>query len=349
MNKINKLRGMSMSAYIVEGFSLGLTLAGSCLATCGPIYAPVLLMEKRTFLKNLFIVLEITAGRFLTYALFGAIAGYFGQQIPDEYREWLTGSSYVVLSVLLIYMVIPKKNVDHATCPHKKMAGVGKRYPFWLGVVTGISICPSFLLALSQAVDLAGIWQGMLFFIAFFGGTTLVILPMAFLGFLPNWRLDYVKKIGIILTIPVALWFGYRGIVKIKDIVIQPELVAFTEASNVYIINEGKFDSLSLALAKQLSLNVKKIIKIDEDALKESKINKMITKSHIIRLRSYNLSTDQKNELKTLVEKQNIYLVDFYIHNNSGISYADTIYNYLDYYRFKVKNAGFYFIFGDDN
>jgi len=336
-----------MSAYMVEGFSLGLTLAGSCLATCGPIYAPVLLMEKRTFLKNLLIVLEITAGRFFTYALFGALAGYLGQQIPDEYREWLTGGSYVILAILLLYMLLPKKNLNHSGCAHKKMAMSAKRFPFWLGVVTGISICPSFLLALSQAVDLAGVWQGVLFFIAFFAGTTIVILPLAFLGFLPGWRMDIVKKIGIILTIPVALWFGYRGTMKIKELVIPARMLAFTESPKVYLITESRFDTLGLALSRKLNSHGRATIKLSEDALNQNKIDLISAESPVIRLRSESLTAEQRETLKTMTEEKNIYLVDFYVNKSSGADYADTLYSYLDYYRFKIRDKGFYFVFGE--
>jgi len=336
-----------MSAYIVEGFSLGLTLAGSCIATCGPIYAPVLLMEKRTFLKNLLVVLEITAGRFFSYAIFGAIAGYLGQQIPDEYREWLTGGSYVILAILLLYMLIPKKNINHAGCAHKRMAGSAKRFPFWLGVVTGISICPSFLLALSQAVDLAGIWQGMLFFTAFFAGTTIVILPLAFLGFLPGWRMDVVKKIGIALTIPVALWFGYRGIIKMKDLMIPARMLSFVEAPKVYLVTESQFDSLGSALSEKLRRNGRQVVKLSEDAATPDKIGLLSAESPVIRLHSKILSDDQKESLKSMSENQNIYLLDFYVKNSSKATYADTLYSYLDFYRFKISDKGFYFIFGE--
>ena len=336
-----------MAAYLIEGFSLGLTLAGSCLATCGPIYAPVLLLEKRTLTKNFLIVLEITTGRFFTYALFGALAGYLGQQLPDQYREWLTAVSYLILAVVLLFMLRPGRKINHSGCAQKKMAMSAKRFPFWLGVITGINVCPSFLLALSSAVDIAGIWQGMLFFTAFFAGTTLVILPLAFLGFLPRWRLDLVKKIGIILTIPVAIWFGYRGTVKLIELLIPSKLVAYTEAPDLFILGNRQTDSLVVKLAERLRQNGKSKVHVIQTESERLPDSLLLPETHLLRILNRIDKPFSQDSLKKTAESSKIYLLDFQLPAEYDSDYADSIYAYLDFYRFKVKNKGFYFNFGN--
>jgi hypothetical protein len=82
--------GDSEGAGLFEGLSAGLTLGlatgTACLASCGPVYAAYLLGEKRTGLQSLIVILLLNAGRFIAYALFGALVGYLGGSIPASVR-----------------------------------------------------------------------------------------------------------------------------------------------------------------------------------------------------------------------------------------------------------------------
>ena len=78
---------------LIEGTILGLTTGTACLVTCSPIYLPYLISEDRKLGKSILAVLEISAGRFVSYLAFGAIAGYTGAQIASVNRELFTSYS----------------------------------------------------------------------------------------------------------------------------------------------------------------------------------------------------------------------------------------------------------------
>jgi len=169
---------------------------------------------------------------------------------------------------------------------------------------------------------------------------------MAFLGFLPRWRMDIVKKVGIVLTVPVALWFGYRGVIKLKDLLTKPQLIAFTETKQLYLINEKTNDSIGLLLSDRLSKLGIKTIRIHEQNFTSLPDSLLLSNNYILRLHSKVLNAETKDGLKKTAEAKNVYLLDFYLPDSLKSSYADTLYGYLDFYRFKVKDNGFYFQFG---
>ena len=57
-----------MISQLSEGFLLGIATGTTCLATCGPIYAPYLMQYDRNLKASLVTLLEISGGRFATYS-----------------------------------------------------------------------------------------------------------------------------------------------------------------------------------------------------------------------------------------------------------------------------------------
>lgn len=192
---------------LIEGLFLGLSTGSACLVTCSPIYLPWLATEERNIKKSLYKVMEISLGRFISYLIFGALAGYFGTKISPMNRELFTGISYILLSVFLVFNAF-------RTSSHDKKCLVPKwskfsQSAFLLGLITGINFCPSFLIALSSSFELAGVSSGMLLFTGFFVGTTLFLLPLAFTSFLTT--MPTFKKIARYASICIALYFLYKG------------------------------------------------------------------------------------------------------------------------------------------
>jgi sulfite exporter TauE/SafE len=201
---------------LFEGFGTGLTLGlatgTACLASCGPIYATYLLSERRTGLQSLWVILKLNAGRFLAYALFGAIVGYLGGAVPVSIRVPLALSGYILFSLYLLLSVIRVRK----TCSGCNTGRFLKitRSSFLLGVLTGFSICPAFLIALTRAFDSNGAVHGMMMFIGFYVGTTVYMLPFAIFGLLT--MKDWITKAARIIAVVVAIYFmalGIRGIV----------------------------------------------------------------------------------------------------------------------------------------
>ena len=196
-----------MIAALLEGLALGLATGTVCLFTCTPIYLPFLLSENRKLGGNLLAVLEISAGRFFSYLTFGAVAGMLGASIGAVNRDLFTAIAYILLSAYLVLTAVRTRRADHQ-CHVPRWLGLTKS-GFLLGVFTGINFCPAFLIALSNAIHLAGALQGMMLFLGFFAGTSLFLVPLAFAGMLA--RLRNLKSMAQVAAILVAVWFIGKG------------------------------------------------------------------------------------------------------------------------------------------
>ncbi|MBN2829016.1 MAG: sulfite exporter TauE/SafE family protein, partial [Candidatus Cloacimonetes bacterium] len=137
---------------LTEGFLLGLTTGTTCLVTCTPIYLPFIVAEKRSILRNLLKVMEISMGRFVSYLAFGAAAGYLGGSIASLDRTLFTGIAYILITIFM-FLSFFRLTRKEKSCHIPKFVNF-TRSAFLLGVFTGINFCPSFLIALSKAVDL---------------------------------------------------------------------------------------------------------------------------------------------------------------------------------------------------
>jgi sulfite exporter TauE/SafE len=197
---------------LLEGFLLGLSTGTLCLLTCAPIYLPYLISEERSLRKSFYKVMEISAGRFLAYLLFGALAGWLGSFLPQQQRTLFTGISYILLSVFLILNTIRTHRADKQC----RVPGWLKftNSAFMLGIFTGVNFCPSFLIALTKAVDLGGAVGGTLLFMGFFAGTTLFLLPLALGGLLT--AIGRLKQLARLVSLLIALWFVWQGIINIR-------------------------------------------------------------------------------------------------------------------------------------
>ncbi|RLC51841.1 MAG: hypothetical protein DRH79_05620 [Candidatus Cloacimonadota bacterium] len=193
---------------LIEGLVLGFSTGSLCLVTCTPIYLPYLISEDRKLSKGILAVLEISAGRFFSYLAFGAFAGYAGAQISTVNREVFTSIAYILLSIYLVLSAVRTRN-KQKKCHVPKLTMLTKS-AFVLGVLTGINFCPSFLIALSKAVDLGGALSGMTLFLGFFLGTSVFLIPLAFIGQIS--RISKMKMIAQIASIFIAVWFTFTGI-----------------------------------------------------------------------------------------------------------------------------------------
>jgi len=192
---------------LLEGFLLGLSLGTTCLVTCLPIYLPYLTSEDNSLKRSLLKVLEISAGRFVPYLLFGALTGWLGAFIPPESRILFTGISYLLLSAFLVLNSL-RTHREGKSCQASGLLRLTKS-PFLLGVITGISFCPSFLMALTRSVDLGGVFNGVILFLGFFFGTSLYLFPLALGGLLTV--IGQVKLVARYLSLLIAVWFVWQG------------------------------------------------------------------------------------------------------------------------------------------
>ncbi|MGE5397272.1 MAG: sulfite exporter TauE/SafE family protein [Chitinophagales bacterium] len=203
---------------MVQGFLLGLASGTVCLATCLPVLFPLLLGEGSDTRQNYFLLGKFLSGRLVGYMLFGLIAGVFSQLLngTGPARELILGAVDAILSILMIVYGFSR---PREVCAGKAMNwSVAKGFSRWpellptvLGFLTGLSLCPPFLLALAGASNSRTIIGSMLFFLAFFFGTCLYFIPMPVIG-LAN-RFQTLKIIGRLAAIVIAVYYLYTGII----------------------------------------------------------------------------------------------------------------------------------------
>ncbi|MEA1972551.1 MAG: sulfite exporter TauE/SafE family protein [Candidatus Cloacimonadota bacterium] len=197
-----------MLRILSQGFGLGIATGLTCLTTCSPIYIPFLLSEKRSLWNSSLKVFEISLGRFIAYLTFGALAGFTGSQLSSFNREIFTAISYISISLYLLFSA-------YRTHQHTKMCAIPKftkftQSAFLLGIVTGLNFCPSFLLAISNAISSGGAMNGSLLFLGFFFGTTIYLIPLIFVGGIS--KIHKMQHIAKFISILVGLYFLFSGI-----------------------------------------------------------------------------------------------------------------------------------------
>jgi len=193
---------------LLEGFFLGISTGSLCLMTCTPIYLPYIMTSDRKLSKSLLAIGEISAGRFISYLAFGAMAGMAGANISGIDRNFYGAIANILLSIYLVLTVIRSDRTEKK-CHIPKVAAI-TRSGLLLGILTGINFCPAFLIALTEAVNLGGAISGILLFMGFFFGTTLYLIPLAFASLLN--QINKMKYIARILSLIVAAWFIYKGV-----------------------------------------------------------------------------------------------------------------------------------------
>ena len=192
-----------MIATLTEGFLLGLATGTTCLVACGPVYAPYLMQYGRSLPKSLLAVLELSAGRFISYLIVGAAAGLLGRQLDFEVKGLLTAGAYSLFSIFLLVTVFRTHRRDRC-CRSGRWAGVVDR-PLVLGLLTGINVCPPFLLALTKAASGSGPAAGITLFAAFFVGSSLFLAPLSAFGLFGEQRL--FRSVARWGAVAVSVWF----------------------------------------------------------------------------------------------------------------------------------------------
>jgi sulfite exporter TauE/SafE len=192
-----------------QGFLLGLSTGVFCLGYCAPVLVPYVLAEVRPQLRmNLGLVGQFLLGRLAAYALFGLAAGCLGVWVGGSLPRWVIALSLVVLSSLLILYALAQNLPRPALC--RLMKGHSARMPSVLGFLTGINPCPPFLLAAAYVFEGADPLGGVLLFLAFFVGTSLYMLPLAFVGLLS--RYEQIREVARLTAVIVGVVFMLMGI-----------------------------------------------------------------------------------------------------------------------------------------
>jgi hypothetical protein len=204
---------------LAEGLLLGLASGGACLTLCAPVLVPYLLGEGRTARANLVPVGGFLAGRLAGYMTFAVLAWLTHSLLIETlpHQKATFGIVAVALALLLIvYGFTGRDRSCRTTCagaaasPKRRNLAI---MPVTMGFLTGVNVCPPFLLAFSSAAQLPRLWQGLLFFAAFFVGTSVYVAPLPLVGLVGGC--ERIRIIARLAAGVVGLFYLYSGIVSI--------------------------------------------------------------------------------------------------------------------------------------
>ncbi len=212
---------------MIEAFLLGLSNGGVCVAYCAPVLVPYLLGQGCSTAPQFRIVLLFLLGRLAGYSVFSLFA--FGFHIILRHnatnRAVTVGIVYIVLSVFLIIQGFSGKKAEPPKCAMRSeiaRINVIRRLgpymaPVFMGLLTGLALCPPFLLAFTAASNTGSLAGSLVFFLSFFCGTSVFFLPFPLLGIFQ--RLRTLTVIGRLSMGIAGVWYFYSGLVLIMSVI----------------------------------------------------------------------------------------------------------------------------------
>jgi hypothetical protein len=161
--------------------------------------------------------------RLAGYLLFAAAIWLAGIVISRAWtgRTWLFGTVQILLAIgLLVYAVAWPQARCAFSRPHRSglvqigepplpPAGPRPSGAAMLGFLTGINLCPPFLVAGVRAAQLPTLAGALLFFTVFFVGTSVWFTPFLSLGFIR--RTPSFLTVARMAAVLLACWYGFSG------------------------------------------------------------------------------------------------------------------------------------------
>ncbi len=194
-----------------EGLTLGLATGSFCLVSCLPLLVPLALAEgQKGHWAHYRLVGEFLLGRLIAYIVFGSLMGFLGQRFLKDIPSWIVPGAMILSGVLLLGSVLSGHFRDFGLCRFLSPRLFARPAPFLLGFVVGINICPPFAAGMVRVFQLGSPISGGLFFLTFFLGTSLYLLPIMIASPLP--QIKRLQSIGVLASILAGLWFIGQGI-----------------------------------------------------------------------------------------------------------------------------------------
>lgn len=186
-----------MYTTLAVGFSLGLSVSGTCALVCLPVLAPYVAAEHPTVRKGLYASGLFTGGRLVSYLILGLLFGLLAEYVDISLT--LLGPGYLAFGGLAVVhglhsmglFGIRRIPMAQSVCQY----ATTKRSSFYLGTVSGLKLCLPLITALTYSMSLPGLMEVLLFMLAFWGGSSIWIFLAGPLsgGLAGAW----VRKIGM--------------------------------------------------------------------------------------------------------------------------------------------------------
>jgi hypothetical protein len=194
---------------------LGLASGPACLASCGPVLLPSLAANRTGVGGTARTLGAFLSGRLVGYLGFSVLAWGVGLAAPTApcSRTLLYGLVDLGLAATLAVYALGTR---HCAAAHpSRLVTIGERVRPWtppaLGLLTGLSLCPPFLVAGARAAEMRSLLAAAAFFFVFFLGTAVWSLPLLLTGWL-RW-LPAVAEVARIVLFLLAAWYAYLGII----------------------------------------------------------------------------------------------------------------------------------------
>ncbi len=213
----------AISALAAEALLLGMVTGPVCAASCGPVVVPWLLTQRQGFRLGARQLSFFLLARCAGYLIFAAAAWLAGStlQRPWSRQTWLFATVQLLLAAaLLVYGVGWPRRGCHPALSSQALVQIGtgppgrSRQPLvgagTLGLLTGLSVCPPFLVAGVRAAQLPRLPLALLFFAAFFIGTSAWFAPLLAFGFLR--RSPAIEAVARMTACLLALHYGFLGL-----------------------------------------------------------------------------------------------------------------------------------------
>ena len=202
----------SIAEPLMNGFMLGITAGPLCFTGCFPMLLSMTLADDRSGppAETWLFIGKFISGRFIAYLGFGLLVGYLGSQL-GAWNHRIGIYAWIVLAFVLVAYGVGVR------IPHLGLCGVagsstGSRYfPIILGGLSGLNLCPPFLLAITCTIqNSVSPTFGIAFFMSFFVATSLFIAPAGFARYIAHR--DLIVRLGRVATVAVGIVFFYQGV-----------------------------------------------------------------------------------------------------------------------------------------
>jgi hypothetical protein len=200
---------------MMRALVLGLAVGPTCLAYCAPALAPYLLAEGKTVRASAAALGQFLLGRLCGYLLFAVLVWWFHELVLQRVGggKATAGIVFLGLAGLLAWYGLrphsPACVAQSVGARSTKATCLPMLLPASMGFLTGVNLCPPFLVALAEAARVESLAESVGFFLAFFLGTAVYFLPAPLLGALG--RAPALKTAGRLATLVMAVYYGYLG------------------------------------------------------------------------------------------------------------------------------------------
>jgi len=200
-----------MIRIIFEGVMLGVSAGVYCAGTCLVFFMPYLLVEgEQKISDNLKKISLFMLGRLIAYISFALIMGLVMSANRNIFTAKFSHISLIIASLVMLAYALAHNFSGSQVCgPFLRRFSL-MRIPFLLGLFTGLNPCPPFLVGVARLSTINDILRGVVLFSAFFLGTSVYMIPLAFVSYLN--RSERVRRIGVIIAMLSGIWFLFIGI-----------------------------------------------------------------------------------------------------------------------------------------